>query len=121
MISRISRRTSSKQSAYSVFSRPWAADPDVLRQRVQAAISSLSDDQRASYNERLIRRLIELGLNVSAVLFLSGVVEQEPGELTPAEIGHLFRYLRINVPWILGADTLFTGLYPKEERSRRAA
>ena len=103
------------------FGRPWAADPDELSGAVQKAASRLGEDRRASYNRRVISILAELGLDVRAILYLSGIVEQEPADLTPSEIGHLFRYIRINLPWVLvESDKLFDGL-GQMRASRKAA
>lgn len=104
-----------------IFSWPWAADPDELGRVVQDTVSSISEEQRAAYSRRLISILVELGLNVPALLYVSGVVEQEPDDLTPAEIAHLIRYVRINVPWaLLDSDNLFAGL-DHSRQTRRAA
>ena len=101
--------------------RPWATDPEELREVVQKAVSSISEEQRASYSRRLVSTLFELGLNVPAILYQSGVVEQEPADLTPVEIAHLIRYVRINVPWmLLDSRNLFAGLEHGKE-ARRAA
>jgi hypothetical protein len=97
-------------------------DPDVLSRAIQKSLSLLTDDQRAAYNRRLIRALQDLGVNVRAILFVSGVVEQEPADLTPLEVAHLFRYIRINLPWTLvETSTLFAGLEPRKELPRKAA
>src|SRR5262249_55416155 len=101
--------------------RPWAADPEDLRRVVQEAVSTISEEQRATYCRRLVSGLAELGLNVRAILYVSGVIEQEPADLTPAEIAHLVRYVRINVPWaLIDSRNLFAGLEQKKE-TRRAA
>jgi len=101
--------------------RPWDTDPDELRREVQKAVSSLGEDQRAAYSRRLFTALSELGLDVRAILYISGVVESEPEDLTPAEIGHLFRYLRLNLPWTLvQPGNLLAGLDSRKE-TRRAA
>lgn len=126
MISRIGRAKTWGTSAVSmraaVLTRPWAADPDVLRQAIQESLSSLTDDQRAGYNRRLTTALVELGLNIPSILYISGVVEQEPADLTPSEVAHLFRYIRINLPWVLfEAEDLFAGLGQKKETSRKVA
>jgi hypothetical protein len=94
-----------------VLSKTWASDPDELRRAVQAAVSSLGDERRAGYSRRLIRAFTDMRLNVRAIMYLSGIVEQEPADLTPSEIAHLVRYVRINVPWALvEVDKLFAGL-----------
>src|SRR5262249_13746364 len=104
-----------------VFGRPWAADPDELRSAVQKTVSSLSEERRASYNHRLIRTLNELGVDIPAILYLSGVVEEEPADLTSSEIAHLFRYIRINLPWVLvETERLFDGLGQKREAKKAA-
>jgi hypothetical protein len=101
--------------------RPWETDPDVLRRVIQNAVSSLGEDQRAAYSRRLITALSELGLDVRAILYLAGVVESEPEDLTPAEIAHLFRYVRLNLPWALvDAGNLLAGLETRKE-TRKAA
>jgi hypothetical protein len=119
------RKSNTRRSTLSVrtaiLNGAWAADPDMLKRVVQEAVSSLTEEQRAAYGRRLIRTLFELGLNVRAILFVSGVVEQDPADLTPSEIAHLFRYIRINVPWVLTeANDLFAGLEQKRE-TRKAA
>jgi hypothetical protein len=42
---------------------------------------------------------------------VSPFAQLEPADLTPSEIAHLVRYVRINVPWALvEVDKLFAGL-----------
>jgi hypothetical protein len=104
-----------------VLAQPWAADAELLRRVVQDAVSSLSEDQRAAYSRGLISALIELHVNVRAILYVSGVVELEPADLTPAEIAHLFRYLRLNLPWALvDADHLLVGLQNNNDAKKAA-
>ncbi len=127
MISRMNKAKTSRTtgiSAAAVLANPWMADPEALTKTVQESLLSLTEEQRAAYNRRLIETLGEMGLNVPAILYISGVVEQEPGDLTPPEVAHLFRYIRINVPWVLvEAEDLFAGLDQHKERrqTRREA
>ena len=125
MISHINEARTPKSRPVSrrsvTMARPFDADPDDLRRAIQRAVSSLSEDLRAAYSRRLVTALSELGLDVPAILYLSGVVELEPADLTPAEIAHLFRYLRLNVPWALVAPgDLLAGLENKKQ-ARKAA
>jgi hypothetical protein len=119
MVTQTNREKTSRASAVrtraAVLGKPWAADPESVRRAIQESLSRLPDAQRASYNRRVTEALSELGLNVPAILFTAGVVEQDPGDLTPSEVAHLFRYVRINLPWVLvDAEELFAGLDRKQ-------
>jgi hypothetical protein len=119
MISHINNARTKKMTA--AMARPWDANPDELKRVIQHAVSSLGENQRAAYCRRLVAALSELGLDVPAILYVAGIVESEPADLTPAEIAHLFRYLRLNFPWTLvEPGNLLAGLEIKRE-ARRAA
>ena len=121
MLSHINDSRTPRNSLTALMARPWATDPDELGREIQKAVSSLSEDLRAAYSRRLITTLSALGLDVRAILYVSGVVESEPEDLTPAEIAHLFRYLRLNLPWALvDAGNLLEGLETRKE-TRKAA
>ena len=72
--------------------------PDALRDSVRNALSALTADELAYWRDHLLSGLREAGLNLGAYRFLIGISSNSTGTLTPSDIAHLIRYVRINLP-----------------------
>jgi hypothetical protein len=77
---------------------PATADPDRLRDQVRRALLKLSAREWIAVRDQLLARLQQAGLNVSSSLFALGITAKVPAELTPSDMAHLVRYVRINAP-----------------------
>jgi hypothetical protein len=75
-----------------------AAEPDSLRDAVCSALSSLTDEQRASVGNKLLAELSKVGLRVRESFLKLGVSASTLGELTAPEIAALIRYVRLAKP-----------------------
>src|SRR5262249_19655448 len=107
---------------------PAVMDPDVLRRRVLQAFSMLRSDEAQRLRDDLLGGLTRSGIDVGATLLLIGCPADAPDNVTPPDLAHLVRYVRINRPAALTAvwDPLTrlmmvaAGRRPARE-SRRAA
>lgn len=103
--------------------------PDALRDSVRNALSALTADELDYWRDQLLSGLREAGLNLGAYRFLIGISVDSIGTLTPSDIAHLIRYVRINMPEALkivagrlGKLLIDTnGPVKKASQSRRAA
>jgi hypothetical protein len=73
-------------------------EPDLLRDTVCGALSTLSIDDRSAFRKRLFGELREAGLRVRQSLFMLGVSAASAEELTAPEIAALIRYVRLAEP-----------------------
>ena len=73
-------------------------EPDLLRDKVFDALSSLTEDDRALMRDNLLARLERAGVDVSGSLFQIGIPAETADDLTPSDIAKLLRYVRINKP-----------------------
>src|SRR5262245_37338458 len=76
----------------------WSLDPDVLRDQVQRALSTICIADRSRLSHALLKRLERTGINVGASLLMLGISAASVDQLTPPDIGKLLRYIRINRP-----------------------
>lgn len=98
------------------------ADPDILRDAVFKALSSLADARRADIRKRLLNELKRAGLRLRQTLLMLGVSASTADELTPPEIAALLRYVRLTEPGIMNAilpsvGELLTGAEPAAQSS----
>jgi len=70
----------------------------LLRDSVRDALSTLTADELASWRDHLLRDLRKAGVNLGACAFLIGISDGSTNNLTPSGIGHLIRYVRLNLP-----------------------
>ncbi|MBI3650916.1 MAG: hypothetical protein HY231_07680 [Acidobacteria bacterium] len=82
---------------------PAQLEPNSLRERIYAALSNLSLEERAAVRDHLIGSLKDLGVNLSMGLLLLGIPARTVDDLTPYDLAKLIRYLRINAPQAITA------------------
>src|SRR5215475_9476829 len=73
-------------------------DPDDLKNVVRNELLSMSSADRELVVETLESEMERANFNMRSYLIPLGVLARTPAELTPTEIGHLVRFLNINVP-----------------------
>jgi hypothetical protein len=72
--------------------------PDELKSTVRDGLVSMTIAERAGFLEAIEAEMALLGLDIRAYLIPLGIPGRSPDDLTPTEVGHLLRYLKINVP-----------------------
>src|SRR5215467_1462556 len=72
--------------------------PDELKGIVRDGLVSMTIAERAGFLEAMEAEMSLLGLDIRAYLIPLGIPGRSPEDLTPTEVGHLLRYLKINVP-----------------------
>jgi hypothetical protein len=77
---------------------PAQLEPNSLRDKLYAALSNLSFEDRAVMRDRILGSLKDFGVNVSEGLLMLGIPARTADDLTPFDLAKLVRYLRINAP-----------------------
>ena len=82
---------------------PAQIEPNTLRDRIYAALSSLPFVDRAEMRDRIIDNLEDSGVNISEGLLMLGIPARTNEDVTPFDLAKLIRYLRINAPIAIGS------------------
>jgi hypothetical protein len=72
--------------------------PDELKNTIRDGLVEMNMSEREAFFETLEGEMRLFGLDVRKYLVPLGIPGRSPEDLTPTEIGHLVRYLKINVP-----------------------
>lgn len=97
-------------------------DPDDLKCLVREGLTAMKPEKREVFILELENDLQSAKLSIRAYLIPIGISARLPNELTPGEIGHLIRYLKINVPGAtLAVDRFLERLGVFGEKNGRAA
>jgi hypothetical protein len=73
-------------------------DADDLKLLVRTRLTSMTMADRKAFILELDRTLRSVNLSMRAYLIPLGISASSPEELTPGDVGHLIRFLKINVP-----------------------
>jgi hypothetical protein len=73
-------------------------DPNELKNIVRDGLVAMDISQRAAFISELGTELKRLHLDIRAYLVPLGIPGRSPEDLTPTEVGHLVRFLKLNVP-----------------------
>jgi hypothetical protein len=65
---------------------------------VRDGLVAMTYEDRGAFMQALETELRRAGLNMRAYLIPLGISAMTTAELTPSEIGHLIRFLKINMP-----------------------
>jgi hypothetical protein len=79
-------------------SRFGAASPDEMKELVRCGMMRMAIKEREEFTASLADELRRENITMSAYLVPLGIPGRSPADLTPTEVGHLVRFLRINVP-----------------------
>ncbi|HEV8485600.1 MAG TPA: hypothetical protein VGV87_18805 [Blastocatellia bacterium] len=74
-----------------------AMDPDDLKSFVRDGLVVMTISEREAFIKALETEMRAAGLSMSSYLIPLGIPARTLEELTPTEVGHLVRYLKINV------------------------
>ena len=72
--------------------------PDEFKNLIRDGLVGMNMSEREAFFETLEGEMRLLGLDVRKYLVPLGIPGRSPEDLTPTEVGHLVRYLKINVP-----------------------
>jgi hypothetical protein len=72
--------------------------PDELKSLVRDGLVAMNMAEREGFFETLKVEMKSIGLDIRKYLVPLGIPGRSPEDLTPTEIGHLVRFLKINVP-----------------------
>jgi hypothetical protein len=72
--------------------------PDELKSVIRDGLVGMNMSEREAFFETLEGEMRQFGLDVRKYLVPLGIPGRSPEDLTPTEVGHLVRYLKINVP-----------------------
>ena len=74
------------------------SDPNELKSIVRDGLVSMTMADREEFIRTLEAEMRHASLNMRAYLVPLGIPGRSPEDLTPTEVGHLIRFLKINVP-----------------------
>lgn len=72
-------------------------DPNEIKTVVRDGLSKMTNTDREEFIQVLESEMKRSNLNLRAYLVPLGIPGRTPEELTPTEVGHLIRFLKINV------------------------
>ena len=86
-------------------------DPDELKSFVRDGLVSMTLTERADFLEDLEVEMRRANLDMRAYLIPLGIPGRSAEDLTPAEVGHLVRFLKMIVPEAILAVERVTARY----------
>ena len=78
-------------------------DPDALKNLVRNGLASMKIPDREEFIRSLEREMRRANLNMRAYLIPLGIPASSAEDLTPSEVGHLIRFLKMIVPQAMPA------------------
>jgi hypothetical protein len=100
-------------------------DANELKAVIRDGLVAMNMVEREEFIGALEAQLRHVGLNMRAYLVPLGIPGRSPEDLTPTEVAHLIRFLKINVPRAMPAIERAlarnTAFLPSEGRKERIA
>lgn len=87
-------------------------DPNELKNTVRDGLVSMTMAEREEFIQGLGAELKRININMRAYLVPLGIPARSPEDLTPTEVGHLIRFLKINVPQAMPVVGRVMSRYP---------
>ncbi len=82
----------------------WSAvDASELKEVVRDGLVAMNATEREEFIGTLEAELRRAGLNMRAYLIPLGIPGRSPEDLTPTEVAHMMRFLKLNVPQAMPA------------------
>ncbi|HKV39231.1 MAG TPA: hypothetical protein VJX67_08460 [Blastocatellia bacterium] len=75
-----------------------ALGPDDLKGLVRDGLVAMNLTEREEFFQALEKEMKLIGLDIRKYLVPLGIPGRSPDDLTPTEVGHLVRFMKINVP-----------------------
>lgn len=77
----------------------WSAvDASELKEVVRDGLVAMNATEREEFIGTLEAEMRRAGLNMRAYLIPLGIPGRSPDDLTPTEVAHMMRFLKLNVP-----------------------
>jgi hypothetical protein len=90
----------------------WSSlDPNELKAVVRDGLVGMGMTEREDFIGTLETEMRKAGLNMRAYLVPLGIPGRSPEDLTPTEVAHLIRFLKLNVPQAMTAVEKALGRY----------
>ena len=90
----------------------WSAlDANELKTTVRDGLVAMNMTEREEFIGTLEAEMRRAGLNMRAYLVPLGIPGHSPEELTPTEVGHLIRFLKLNISKAMPAIERALGRY----------
>jgi hypothetical protein len=91
----------------------WSAvDASELKEIVRDGLVAMNTTDREEFIRTLEAEMRRAGLNVRAYLIPLGIPGRSPDDLTPTEVAHMIRFLKLNVPKAMPAIERALARYP---------
>jgi len=74
------------------------SDADALKNLVRDKLQAMNTAMRVQFIQALETELRRIRLSMRVYLVPLGILATKPDELMPMEVGHLIRFLKLNVP-----------------------
>ncbi|HEY7546011.1 MAG TPA: hypothetical protein VID27_14060 [Blastocatellia bacterium] len=87
-------------------------NPDELKSFVRDGLVAMGQTEREEFIQTLQAEVREANVRLSSYLVPLGIPGRSPNDLTPTEVGHLVRYLKINVPQAMPGVARAIARYP---------
>ncbi|MEW6212163.1 MAG: hypothetical protein AB1631_27655 [Acidobacteriota bacterium] len=87
-------------------------NPDELKSFVRDGLMAMSQAEREEFIQTLQAEVREANIRLSSYLVPLGIPGRSPNDLTPTEVGHLVRYLKINAPQAMPGIERALARYP---------
>jgi hypothetical protein len=82
----------------------WSAvDASELKEVVRDGLVAMNYTEREEFIGTLETEMRRVGLNMRAYLIPLGIPGRSPEDLTPTEVAHMMRFLKLNVPQAMAA------------------
>ena len=82
----------------------WSAvDASDLKELVRDGLVAMNTTEREEFIGTLEAEMRRAGLNMRAYLIPLGIPGRSPEDLTPTEVAHMIRFLKLNVPQAMPA------------------
>lgn len=78
-------------------------DPNELKSLIRDGLVAMNMADREAFIRSLEGEMRRINLNMRSYLIPLGIPGRSPEDLTPTEVGHLVRFLKINVPQAMTA------------------
>lgn len=98
-------QTARSQMSRNQIGRPGegSLDPNELKGLIRDGLVAMNMADREAFIRSLEGEMRRVNLNMRAYLIPLGIPGRSPEDLTPTEVGHLVRFLKINVPQAMAA------------------
>src|SRR5215475_11946823 len=78
-------------------------DPNDLKMAIRDGLSAMNIQERSAFINDLESEMVRINLDIRSYLVPLGIPGRSPDDLTPTEVGHLVRFLKLNVPQAMRA------------------